>query len=285
MSNTIITGGSGFLATEFLKKLKNKKNIYLISRKKLKINKNFKNIVCDLRNKSNTIKIFKKINPSTVYHFAWKGIPKFNKKNFLENKNISESLIQGLNNINCKRIIISGSGAEYGINKKFCYEESRPGKNITELGRQKNSIRKLFFNRINKKTAIIWARIFYVYGKNQREGSLLKKLFQAKKNRNFVFLKFPFIFNDYIYVKDVVNALAKLKKINKSQIINICSSKGISNYDFVKIFEKINKVKVLKIGSVQNIKKIQTGSNRKLKKLGWKQKYNLKKAFKELCHR
>ena len=60
MSNTIITGGSGFLATEFLKKLKNKKNIYLISRKKLKINKNFNNIICDLRNKSNTIKIFKK---------------------------------------------------------------------------------------------------------------------------------------------------------------------------------------------------------------------------------
>ena len=84
MSNTIITGGSGFLATEILKKFKNKKNIYLISRKKIKINKNLNNIVCDLRNKSNTIKILKKINPSTVYHFAWKGIPKFNKKNFLD---------------------------------------------------------------------------------------------------------------------------------------------------------------------------------------------------------
>ena len=83
----------------------------------------------------------------------------------------------------------------------------------------------------------------------------------------------------------MVNALAKLKKIKKSQIINICSSKGISNYDFVKIFEKVNKVKVLKIVSVKNTKKIQTGSNRKLKKLGWKQKYNLRKAFKELCHR
>lgn len=284
MSNTIITGGSGFLATEILKKFKNKKNIYLISRKKIKINKNLNNIVCDLRNKSNTIKIFKKINPSTVYHFAWKGIPKFNKKNFLENKNISENIIQGLNSINCKRIIIAGSGAEYGINKKFCYEESKPSRNINELGRQKNLIRKFFFNKINKKTVIIWARIFYVYGKNQRAGSLLKKLFEAKKNGNFLFLKFPFMYNDYIYVKDVVNALVKLKKLKKSEIINICSSKGISNYEFVKTFERVNKIKVLNIGSMKKTKKIQIGSNSKLKKLGWKQKYNLRKAFKELCH-
>ena len=284
MNNTIVTGGSGFLATEFLNKLKKKKNIYLISRRKLKLNKNFNNIVCDLRNKSNTIKILKKINPTTVYHFAWNGIPKFDKKNFLENKNISENLIQGLNTINCKKIIISGSGAEYGVNKKFCYETSKPSKKITELGRQKNFIRRLFFNKLNNKITIIWARVFYVYGKKQREGSLLNRLFQAKKKRKFLFLKFPYIYNDYIYVKDVVNALVKLEKIKKSQIINICSSKAISNYEFVKTFEMINKIKVLKISPTNNIKKIQIGSNRKLKKLGWKQKYNLSKAFKDLCH-
>ena len=284
MNNIIVTGGRGFLATEFLKKLKNKKNIYLISRRKLKLNKNFNNIVCDLRNKSNTIKILKKINPTMVYHFAWNGIPKFDKKNFLENKNISKNLIQGLNAINCKKVIISGSGAEYGINKKLCYETSKPSKKITELGRQKNFIRKLFFNKLNNKITIIWARIFYIYGKRQREGSLLNRLLQAKKRGKFLFLKFPYIYNDYIYVKDVVNALIKLEKIKKSQIINICSCKATSNYDFVKTFEMINKIKVLKISSINNSKKIQIGSNRKLKKLGWKQKYNLVKAFKDLCH-
>ena len=52
MNSIVVTGGSGFLATAFVKSIK-KKNIYLISRKKLKKNINYKNIVCDLTNKSN----------------------------------------------------------------------------------------------------------------------------------------------------------------------------------------------------------------------------------------
>ena len=180
MSSIIVTGGSGFLATEFVRSFK-KKNIYLISRKKLKKNKNFKNIVCDLTNKSKTINIIQKINPKEIYHFAWSGIPIFNKKNLKDNKIISENLIAGLNKTNCKKIIISGTGAEYGDIKKVCYEYSKPSKKISELGRQKNLIRKLFFEKLNKDIVVVWARIFYVYGKNQRDGSLLNELIKAKK--------------------------------------------------------------------------------------------------------
>ena len=61
------------------------------------------------------------------------------------NKTISKNLIAGLNKTNCKKIIISGTGAEYGDIKKACYEYSKPSKKISELGRQKNLIRKLFF--------------------------------------------------------------------------------------------------------------------------------------------
>ena len=65
MSNVIVTGGSGFLATEFLKKF-TKKNVYLISRNKLKNNKKYKIIICDLKNRLKLINILKKINPSEI---------------------------------------------------------------------------------------------------------------------------------------------------------------------------------------------------------------------------
>ena len=283
MTNVVITGGSGFLATEFLKKLK-KKNIYLISKKKLKRSRNFKLITCDLQNKNKFIKILKKINPSEIYHFAWYGIPKFNQKNFLINKTISKNLIEGINEIDCNKLIISGSCAEYGLNKRMCSENLIPSKNITALGKQKNFIKDLFFNKIKKKTTIVWARIFFVYGKNQRDGSLLKKLISAKKNKTQLSLKFPNISNDYIYIKDVIDGILKLKKLKNTQIINICSSNAISNLNFAKKFEKINKIKILKKKSSNNLKKVVVGSNKKLKKLGWTQKYSLDRALKEICH-
>jgi len=282
MGNVIVTGGSGFLATEFLKKF-DKKTVYLISRNRLKKNKKYKTIVCDLKDRLKLVNLLKKINPTEVYHFAWDGIPKFNKKNFLKNKIISKNLIAGINQINCKKLIISGSGAEYGVTKKINLENSKPSKKITDLGKQKNFIRKLFFDNVSKKTIIIWARIFFVYGKNQRDGSLLKKLIWAKKNKTYLTLKFPNLSNDYIYIKDVINGILKLKKLKKTQVINICYSKSISNYDFVKNFEKINNVKIFKKSSSNNLKQTHLGSNKKLKKLGWVQKYSLNKALNEIC--
>ncbi len=282
MANVVITGGSGFLATEFLKKIK-KKNVYLISKKKLKKNVKYKIISCDLQNKNKLIKILKKINPSEIYHFAWHGIPKFNKKNFLINKKISKNLIEGINEINCKKLVISGTCAEYGSNNGVCSENLTPSKKITPLGKQKNFIKDLFFKNIKKKTTIIWARIFFVYGKNQRDGSLLKNLISAKENNTKISLKFPNISNDYIYIKDVIDGILKLRKLKDSQIINICSSNAISNLNFVKKFEKINKISILKKKLSNNLKKTVVGSNKKLKKLGWTQKFSLERALKEIC--
>lgn len=282
MNSIVVTGGSGFLATAFVKSIK-KKNIYLISRKKLKKNINYKNIVCDLTNKSKTMKALQKINPKEIYHFAWSGIPIFNKKNLKDNKIISENLIAGLNKTNCKKIIISGTGAEYGDIKKACYEYSKPSKKISELGRQKNLIRKLFFEKLNKDIVVVWARVFYVYGKNQRDGSLLNELIKAKKNKKYIHLKKPFLSNDFIYIKDVISGILKLKKIKKSKIINISSSKAISNLTFVKTFEKVNNISLVKKSQKKKFKNTKFGINRRLKNLGWNQKYNLEKGLSEVC--
>ena len=192
-------------------------------------------------------------------------------------------MIAGLNKTNCKKIIISGTGAEYGDIKKACYEYSKPSKKISELGRQKNLIRKLFLEKLNKDIVVVWARIFYVYGKNQRDGSLLNELIKAKKNKRDIHLKKPFLSNDFIYIKDVISGILKLKKIKKSKIINISSSKSTSNLTFVKTFEKVNNISLVKKSQEKKFKNTKFGFNRRLKNLGWKQKYNLEKGLSEVC--
>ena len=112
------------------------------------------------------------------------------------------------------------------------------------------------------------------------------QILENKKNREEVFyLKYPFIQNDFIYIKDVANALLKVIKVNKGSIINVCSEKLTSNIDFIKKFKKISKREIIiNDNNKLNHKKKLYGSNKKLKSLGWSQKYSLNKAFREIIN-
>ena len=88
--------------------------------------------------------------------------------------------------------------------------------------------------------------------------------------------------HDFIYIKDVCNAFYKIKVLNTNSVINICTGKLVSNYLFSKIYEKTIKKKILLNFFNKNIKtKGLFGDNTKLKKLKWKQKFDIKKGIKD----
>ena len=100
-----------------------------------------------------------------------------------------------------------------------------------------------------------------------------------KKNKKFQ-LKNGLIFNDFIYIEDVVSALSLLQEV-KNKIINICNSNPISNLGFINMVKKLSRIDESLI-SVKNLdKKYLIGSNRKLKLFGWKPKYNLLSGIKK----
>lgn len=276
----LITGSTGFLGYEFLKKVRNKKIYFITKKKVISKFKNHINIICDLTNKKETISAVGKINPTIIYHFAWYGIPIFNKKNFKINKIITKNLIKAINNSNCKKIIIAGSCAEYGNLTSEVKESDPINKKQSPLGKQKNYIRKLFYENLNKNRIIIWTRIFYVYGPSQRTGSLIKYLMR----NNSIYLKNPNQFNDFIYINDVISALLLVKKINNSVIINICSGRPISNLNFVKLFVHLSSKDYTIFKNKFNKKKVFYGSNKLLKTIGWKEMYSIKKGLKELVN-
>ena len=278
----LITGGSGIIASELISYFRNKK-IYIISKSRLKKKfKNHKVFKCNLTNKNDTISIIEKINPSFVYHLAWEGIPFFNKSNFRKNEKITLNLISGLNKTNCKKILITGSCAEYEKKKSPIFESNKIENSKNNLGKQKNQIRKLFQKKLNKNIKSLWVRLFYVYGKNSRKGSLIHSLKKCQLNRLKSFsLNFPYVSNDFIFIKDVVSALILIqKKIDDNVLINVCSNKSISNLSFAKIFFKVKKIKIKIFYPIKSTKSIFFGSNLKLRKLGWRQKYSLNNSFK-----
>lgn len=277
----LVTGSTGFIGAELIKSFKNSK-IYFVSKKKIKekYSKHI-NIQCDLRKKNSIKTVLEKVKPTIIYHLAWHGIPNFNEKNFQINKEISNNLIEAINSSYCKKIIISGSCAEYGSQKSPVKEYYNKGNKISALGKQKNHIRKLFYKKLNKDIICIWTRIFYVYGLEQRTGSLLNSILNCKK-KNFE-LSQPNVFNDFIYIKDVISALIAIKKINKSLIINICNGVAHSNLNFASNFSKFLNIRIIsKKKRINDSKIILYGSNKLLKQVGWKSRFNLKNSFKDI---
>lgn len=279
----LITGGTGFVGSNFVKNLAKNQKVIVLTRKKIKSSYNIKYLNCDLKSKKQVNKIFKKEKPDIVYHFAWEGIPSFNLNNLKKNIIISNNLISAVNIFRCKKIIIAGSCNEYPY-KDYNFknkENTSSSKKLNNLGRQKNFIKYIFTSKLNNDVKLIWSRIFYVYGPGQRDESLLSSLIKKYEKKEKFILKNSSVYNDYIFIDDVISALKLLMKVDKNMTINICSSISCSNHNFVNKFAKITKTKKNMYQIYKKKKIYLVGSNQLLKLYGWKQNYNLISGIKK----
>jgi len=151
----------------------------------------------------------------------------------------------------------------------------------------------------NRLTSEFYCKIYHnVYGINTkifritnsfgpREQTISKKnavnflIHQAFNGENITIFNEGKIFRDLIYISDVIAGIKTIIKKGKSgELYWISSSKKTWFYDLGNLLEKMTKAKVSYIKTPTYTKKIDVGnfvvSNKKLKKLGWKPKVDLK---------
>ena len=125
MKKILITGASGFIGNQLLRKLRLKKNIilYLILNKNkiLDSSKNINLIYCSLLNKKKLEKKFTKIDITDIIHCAWIGVDANNRNsiNQAKNVNIINNIFKALKKKKINSFIGIGSQAEYGFKKKL----------------------------------------------------------------------------------------------------------------------------------------------------------------------
>jgi nucleoside-diphosphate-sugar epimerase len=267
--NVLITGASGFIGTNLLKKLSINKRykILTLSRKKTfyKPSKNIKNLKSDLDLSPSSISLIKIFSPQIIIHLAWQDIPDYSKKNsqinFLKQKSFFEKIYK-IKSI--KKIIVTGSCSEHR-NKHHLTSEF--------FVNSKLKIKKLI-KKQNKN--LVWLKLFFVFGKKQRKNSLIPFLISSIKKNKLVKLKKPNTINDFIHVNDVSKfILSHLNKIKENLEYDVGSGYGLKVLDIMNFYKKINKDKNNKIrkytkcfkANIPNNKlkiKIETNKNLKL---------------------
>jgi len=177
--------------------------------------------------------------------------------------------VLSLLNINPKKIIMASSATVYGNQGLETLDESLCPKPTNHYGASKYAMESMVANYF-KAFNIILVRPFNYTGTGQDENFLIPKILkhykELKKEIELGNLDVSREFNDISYVCEVYKSL--LESDVKSEIVNICSNRGIKLLDVIDMMDEITGYKIeVKINPAFMRKdeiKTLTGSPKKL---------------------
>lgn len=292
----IITGSNGYLGSclvKYFSKFKNFKILCIYKNKiKLKIrNKNIKYFKHDLLKKIPEKKI--KNIYDTILHFAGPKNSRLsvskNKKKILEGILIDKNIIDFSIKKKIKLFVYASSAAVYSLNEgkkslKDAFKEENVKKKTSYdgcYGYTKKYTENYLCQISKKKLNYLVCRIFSIYGKNTQTIINLwkKKIIQGRPVTIWGSKK---IIRSWLYIEDLLSAIKTIiTKKSNFKIINIGSDERTSLEDIINLIQ-IKYKKTVKIN--YNKQKypgphIRFANQKKLKKLGWRQKIYLSKGL------
>ena len=308
----IVTGGLGFIGSNFIRLLIDKKysiinidkisyssNFYYL--RDLSKNKNYKFIKCDINNKKKLIKIFNKYKPLCIFNLAAEthvdrsidSAKPFIKSNIEGVFNLLEAFKKYFHKNKKTKLIHVSTDEVYGDILRGRTSERYPYKPSSPYAASKASSDHLVFSYIRTYgiPAII-TNCSNNYGPGQHPEKLIPKLIYNILNN----LPLPIYgkgknSREWIFVNDHCEALFKIFKMGKlGEFYNIGSNKNYNNLEITKKILTIAK-KHITIGNKVKINFIKDrpghdmryalNSKKISKDLNWKTSTNLKQGLKK----
>ena len=290
-----LSGGSGFIGKELIKKLSLKKfKILVLTRKERYFkSKNIDQVIGDFNLSEKNILKIKRFKPKIFIHLAWSQIPDYSFTNSFKNLKNQINFFETIKLIkSIKKIIVTGSCWEYMQEKGICDDINAIDLNtnasfnekIIHFVLAKKNLLQYLFSRFKEKK-IVWLRLFYVYGTGQKKNSLIPFLISKSKKNLKAKLNNPNGANDFVNVSDVCDAIIKSLNYNESGIFNVGSGILISNKSIKDTVENFFRNKKFKFKKNNKYKKLvgYKSSNIKIKKrMGWEPKISFENGLKKV---
>ncbi len=254
MARYLITGGSGFIGSNLIRKLiKENQELTILIRENSdlwRINDlvpKIKTIKTDFSNYGKLEKLISDIDPNFVYHLGTYGgypfqtsIQKTTQVNIINTIKLFESLSK-CNNL--KLVINFGSSSEYGP-KSNPMNENDDAIPTTPYGISKltqTNFAKFYSENVN--LPIVTLRLFSVFGPFEEPGRLIFDIMTSIIKGKTIELSSPFPRRDFVYVSDVIEAIETITNAKNivGDIFNIGSGVMHSVEDVVNNALKIAK--------------------------------------------
>ena len=299
MKKVLITGGAGFIGSHLAERLSKKYKVIVIDNlfqgNKLKINKNIKLVIGDVRN----AKLIEKYSRGceTIFHLAAIIGVDVVSRNKLENMNVE---FEGIKNVcdsakknKIKKIIYSSSSGVYGkINYKKRVKENSIVSPYSGYAMSKRNS-EIYLENFYKETNISCSsiRLFNVYGKRQDSRMVIPRFVdQVRKNKDITIYGNGKQTRDFTHIDDCIKTFELInKKIKGYEIFNSSKGKDIKILDLAKLIKKLfnsnSKIKLIQVPKNLDefqVKKRCGDSNKLLKYINYKPKKSLLEGLKQI---
>lgn len=284
----LITGGTGFIGQEVIKQLlQNGYEVHsLVYPPFLPEEKNLIQYEMNLLDNTSVVNFFKEHKFENLIHLAWYVGPKCHMHNINLDWTIATmNLVKAFVENGGKRYLGAGSISEYEYKYGYLLEDITPTDSKTLYGNTKNAlynILKVYFKQNN--CDFKWARIFNLYGPNEKPQRLMPSVINSCLDNKDVIVSDCLKYQDYLHVEDTANGIIKLFESNLEGAVNICSNKPIQLREIVNKIAQFTDFKGnILWGAIPAAfeDKVVVGNNEKLKSIGWKPKYTLDEGLKQ----
>lgn len=236
----------------------------------------------DLFDDNQITKLLKTIKPSHLLHFAWYAIP---GKFWASEANLdwvksSIKLFQEFVANGGKRIVVSGTCAEYEWGSNSCDEFLSPLKSNSLYGSCKAALYQLLNAYVHQKNlSFAWGRIFFLYGPFEYKERLVPTVIQKLLNHEIAPCSHGNQIRDFMHVEDVAGAFVSLLNSEIQGAVNIASGQNITLKQMIDtIAIKLNAQGKVQYGAVaadSDPPIIAANVCRLVNELKWSPKYSL----------
>lgn len=289
----LITGGSGFIGGKLIKMLLSKGHS-IISLDKKKPSQDIEHFVCDISNIDFLENDYGKVD--FIFHIAAQSGGYFSLENpykdSLWNCVGTMNVVKLAQKLKVKKLVYTSSMAVYG-NMENALEDNIPGP-ISFYGTSKLSAEyytKLIYE--HSKIPYTIFRLFATYGAgqdldNKHQGILSIYLDMALKGTTISITGSKDRVRELVHVNDVIDALmlSLSNNITNNQTYNVtCNERLTPEIIINAIGKKLNKtLEIKEIEGYVGDQVLITGSNKKLRDIGWINAYNLEKGINEFIN-
>ena len=234
-------------------------------------------------------RILTKIQPSVLVHLAWFVAPGrwADEPENLDWTRASLELAREFVNAGGSRLVVAGSCLEYDWNYGYCSEIRTPCNPHTLYGAAKNSLRTVlepFMGRAGGSLA--WGRPFLIYGPYEHPDRLVPAVIRSLLKSEPALCSHGRQIRDYLYVKDVAEAFARIIESDIQGAVNICAGTPVTVAEMAnRIGELMGMPDLIRLGAIPaaatDTPLVVGDRNRISNELGWIPAYSLEQGLVE----
>jgi nucleoside-diphosphate-sugar epimerase len=229
----LLTGATGFLGQQLLPLLRGHDVLCLsLEPHRVGAGEGVRAIAADLRQVGQWKAEIQGFRPECCVHLAWQGLPDYSLDWCRINLDASLRLLEVVSACGVSRVVVAGSCWEYGRARGAVTEQAAPLEPGTFASTKLALLSVLGGFARDAGFDYRWARVFFVYGPNQRKTSLIPALRSAYLAGRTPDVREPGAVQDFVHVDDVAAGfLALVESPGPSGAFNLGSGQPTSVAD------------------------------------------------------